>query len=152
MDPTPNEIRKQVTMNAPVERVWQAVSQADQFGAWFGLDTMGVDFEAGRTINAKITEPEEYKDMPFVMIVEEVTPPRRFSFRWHPYAVDEKDYSSEPTTLVEFVLEPDGDGTRLTITESGFDAIPADRRATAFRSNEEGWGIQAERVREFVGG
>ena len=146
-----DQIRKEVTIKAPIERVWRAVSDAREFGTWFGLDTNGQAFEAGRTINAKITEPPEYAGMPFVMIVQEVVAPRLFSFRWHPYAVEESpDYAAEPTTLVEFVLEPEGSGTRLTITESGFDSIPEERRASAFRSNEEGWSIQAEQVRIYA--
>ena len=63
-------------------------------------------------------------------------PERFFSFRWHPYALEEGvDYSVEPTTLVTFTLEEAGAGTRLTIVESGFDAIPESRRAKAFSMN-----------------
>jgi len=45
----------------------------------------------------------------------------------------------EPSTLVVFTLEQQPDGIRLTVTESGFDQIPVDRRAKAFASNEGGW-------------
>ena len=80
-------------------------------------------------------------------------PERLFSFRWHPYAIDEKvDYSKEPTTLVEFRLEPVPEGTRLTVVESGFDRIPVERRAEAYRMNEGGWAEQMENVKRHVEG
>jgi uncharacterized protein YndB with AHSA1/START domain len=80
-------------------------------------------------------------------------PERLFSFRWHPYAVEPGvDYSAEPTTLVSFTLEDAPGGTKLAIVESGFDAIPASRRAKAFSMNEKGWASQAENIRKFVAG
>jgi uncharacterized protein YndB with AHSA1/START domain len=83
--------------------------------------------------------------------IESIEPERFFSFRWHPYAIEEGvDYSSEPTTLVTFTFEDSGKGTRLTIVESGFDAIPESRRAKAFSMNERGWTGQAENIRKFV--
>jgi uncharacterized protein YndB with AHSA1/START domain len=79
--------------------------------------------------------------------VERIDPESRFSFRWHPAAVDPKhDYSSEPTTLVEFRLEEAPDGTMLTVTESGFDSIPASRRDEAFQMNEGGWSEQLRNI------
>jgi uncharacterized protein YndB with AHSA1/START domain len=74
-------------------------------------------------------------------------PERLFSFTWHPYAVDPNiDYSQEPTTLVEFKLKPKDGGTVLSLTESGFDAIPKDRRFEAFRMNDEGWTDQMTNI------
>jgi hypothetical protein len=62
------------------------------------------------------------------------------AFRWHPFAVEPGvDYSKEPTTLVEFRLEDVANGVRLTVTESGFDGVPLERRAKAFAANEGGW-------------
>jgi uncharacterized protein YndB with AHSA1/START domain len=72
---------------------------------------------------------------------------------WCPYGGDpEVDYSGEPHTLVEFILEPAGSGTRLTIRESGFDRIPEDKRQDAFVGNTEGWNIQAENIAKHVEG
>ncbi len=76
-----------------------------------------------------------------------------FSFRWHPYAVDPKqDYSKEPTTLVVFELQDHPEGTRLKITESGFDQIPLARREEAFRMNSGGWEEQVRNIAKYVGG
>ena len=78
-------------------------------------------------------------------------PERLFSFTWHPYAVDlQRDYSKEPSTLVEFRLEPKGDGTLLTLTESGFSKLPADRRLEAFRMNDGGWTEQMKNIERHV--
>jgi hypothetical protein len=76
---------------------------------------------------------------------------RLFSLRWHPYAVDlGTDYSGEPTTLVMFELEEVDGGTRLTLSESGFDRIPLARRAEAFTSNQQGWEAQAKLIAKYL--
>jgi uncharacterized protein YndB with AHSA1/START domain len=80
-----------------------------------------------------------------------MTPPTYFSYRWHPNAVDpDVDYSNEPTTLVEFELSERAGGTRLTITESGFDELPAERRATALHMNDQGWAAQLDNIGKHV--
>ena len=77
--------------------------------------------------------------------------PHRFAFTWHPYAIDRAvDYSGERPTTVEFRLERQGDGTRLTVTESGFDALPPARRDAALRSNEGGWTAQMDNIRDWL--
>jgi hypothetical protein len=94
---------------------------------------------------------EKYSGMKFGFIVDRIEPMRRFSFRWHPFSIDPNyDYSKEPTTLVEFMLEPKDGGTQLTIVESGFDAIPIERRADAFEANDEGWEAQAKMVEKYL--
>jgi uncharacterized protein YndB with AHSA1/START domain len=62
------------------------------------------------------------------------------------------DYSKEPTTLVEFKLEEEqgGASTAVTIVESGFDKIPLNRRAEAFRKNDNGWAGQATNLARYV--
>ena len=83
--------------------------------------------------------------------IETMEPTRFFSFRWHPYAIEPGvDLSAEPKTRVSFTLEDAGAGTRLTIVESGFDAIPESRRAKAFTMNSKGWDGQAENIRKFL--
>jgi hypothetical protein len=78
-------------------------------------------------------------------------PERLFSYNWHPYAVDPAiDYSKETPTLVEFHLETIEGGTLLTVTESGFEKIPADRRAEALRMDEGGWTAQMKNIERHV--
>jgi uncharacterized protein YndB with AHSA1/START domain len=146
-----DRIEKRVTLRAPRSRVWQALSRAEEFGKWFGVK-LERDFAEGATVRGKITI-KKYEDAMFEMFVERIQPERLFSYRWHPYAIDPKhDYSSEPTTLVEFRLEEseDGKGTELTIVESGFDRLPATRRAEAFRMNEGGWSGQIKNIERHV--
>ena len=85
--------------------------------------------------------------------VTRIEPEHYFSYRWHPYAIDPNvDYSTEPTTLVEFHLDEidDGKATAVTIVESGFDQIPLARRAEAFRMNDGGWTSQAKKLAAYV--
>jgi hypothetical protein len=78
-------------------------------------------------------------------------PERLFSYTWHPYAVDLKvDYSREEPTLVEFHLQPTAVGTLLTVIESGFEKIPRERRAEAYRRNDGGWAQQMTNIQAYV--
>lgn len=167
-----DRIQKQVTLKAPVSRVWQAIADAKQFSRWFGFTLEG-DFVPGKRMKgrfdgtldeAAIMAYQESLGVPPSKVklpdpevafctVERVDPERYFSFRWIPYGVDaEADLDNEPTTLVEFMLEPVPEGTRLTIVESGFEKVPAHRRLRAFRMNEGGWSAQAENVKRYVEG
>ena len=147
---TADTIQKEIVLKAPRSRVWKAISDPQEFGTWFRMDMTGVRFEPGKPVQAKMTYPG-YEGMPFEIVIDRIEPERLFSFRWHPYGIDpDYDYSEEPMTLVEFELEEVEAGTRLTITESGFDAIPLARRAEAFRMNSEGWEIQIRNIEAYV--
>jgi hypothetical protein len=98
---------------------------------------------------AKSQEP--YAGKEFSITVDRIEPEAYFSFRWHPFAVDPNvDYSSEPMTLVEFVLEEVSEGVRLTIRESGFENLTEERRMTSFPMEEQGWTAQARLIEMFV--
>jgi uncharacterized protein YndB with AHSA1/START domain len=155
-----DRIVKRIFLRAPLERVWRAISESRQFGAWFGLQFDG-EFAAGQPISGVIVptkaDPEvaktqeKYSGMKVGFIVDRIEPMRLFSFCWHPFGIDPNyDYSKEPTTLVEFTLEPKDGGTELSIVESGFDAIPIERRAAAFEANGEGWEAQAKMVEKYL--
>jgi uncharacterized protein YndB with AHSA1/START domain len=146
---TTNEIVQQVVLHVPVERVWRAISDSSEFGAWFGM-TCGRSFERGAEVPCEITSEGEYRGTEFAIWIEEVRPPSLLSFRWHPGAPAPDGYSSEPTTLVSFALEPHPEGTHLTIVESGFDDIPLERRAEAFSGNSEGWRLQTEAIAAYL--
>jgi len=149
---TTDRIVKEIVLKAPLSRVWKAISDAQEFGEWFKVDMSGQTFRPGQPVHAKMTYPG-YEGMPFEIVVAHVEPERLVSFRWHPYDIDPNDDNSdEPMTLVEFELEEVDGGTKLTVTESGFDNIPLARRAEAFRMNSEGWRIQVENVRKYVEG
>jgi uncharacterized protein YndB with AHSA1/START domain len=145
-----NRIEKTITIKAPQARVWKAISDAKEFGSWFKMSLNGA-FTPGAKLVGTLTENPPYKGLTFDLVVEKVEPETLLSYRWHPYAVDTKvDYSQEPMTLVELRLAAIEGGTRLTVTETGFDQIPAHRRAEALRMNDGGWAEQVQRVRQYV--
>jgi uncharacterized protein YndB with AHSA1/START domain len=144
-----DRIEKQVTLDAPRSRVWRALTDVSQFNTWFGV-SLATPFKPGAEVKGKI-DIKNYDHVTMHIWIETMEPERVFSFRWHPYAVEAGvDYTAEPTTLVTFTLEDAPNGTKLTIVESGFDAIPASRRAKAFSMNEKGWAGQAENLRKFL--
>ncbi len=144
-----DRIEKQVTYDAPRSRVWRALTDVTQFNKWFGV-TLTSPFIAGAEVSGKFAHPK-YEQFTMTIWIETLEPERLFSFRWHPYAIEEGvDYAAEPTTLVTFTLAEVAGGTRLTIVESGFDAIPESRRAKAFSMNSNGWNGQIENIRKFL--
>lgn len=144
-----DRIEKRVVLRAPRGRVWRAITDAGEFGTWFGVKLEG-PFTEGANVRGRITYPG-YEHLTMDVFVERIDPERYFAYRWHPAAVDPKaDYSQEPTTLVEFHLEEADQATVLTIVESGFDRIPLARRAEAFRMNEGGWTEQVRNIERHV--
>jgi uncharacterized protein YndB with AHSA1/START domain len=146
-----DRIEKSIDIAAPVDRVWRALTDFEEFGAWFRVRVDG-PFAAGEVSRGHMTYPG-YEHLKWEVRVVAMDEPLLFAFTWHPYAVDpDRDYSDEPPTRVEFRLEPAEGGTRLTVTESGFEAIPAERRDEALRMNERGWETQVGNVRAHVEG
>ena len=152
----PDRIEKTIVLRAPRARVWRALTNADEFGSWFGMKFNG-QFAPGVRLRGVMTpttvDPEvaslqkPHEGMPFEIIIDRIEPERVFSFRWHPFAIDANvDYSHEPTTLIVFELEPVGADIKLTVTESGFDQIPLERRASMFAGNEQGWTMQTKLI------
>ena len=142
-------IEKKIALAAPVSRVWRALTDHREFGEWFRVKIDG-PFKAGEVSRGHITYPG-YEHIKWEAVIQTIDPERLFSFTWHPYAIDPKvDYSKEPPTLVEFRLEKTAEGTLLTVTESGFDKIPSDRRIEAFRMNEGGWAEQVKNIAAYV--
>jgi uncharacterized protein YndB with AHSA1/START domain len=147
---TTDRIEKEIVLRAPRARVWRALANAEEFGAWFGMKLEGA-FAPGGHVHGQITLPG-HGQVTIEIAIERMDPQSRMSYRWHPYAVESGvDYSSEPTTLVEFQLEEVANGTRLKMVESGFDLIPLARRAEALRMNDAGWAEQLENIARHVG-
>jgi uncharacterized protein YndB with AHSA1/START domain len=155
-----DRIEKKVLLRAPLDRVWRAVSDSVEFGHWFGVQFDG-PFVAGSAVRGVITpttvddkvakSQEPYAGRGQTWEIVAVEPQRRFAYRWHPFAVEPGvDYSDEPTTLVEFTLDETTDGVWLTIVESGFGAIPAERRAAAIEANSGGWTAQVDLVQKYL--
>jgi uncharacterized protein YndB with AHSA1/START domain len=150
MDTSTDRIERKILLRAPVARVWRALSDAKEFGDWFGVDFKGKSFVAGKSVQGRITYPG-YEHVVMEVFIERVVPNRLLSWRWHPAAVDPAvDYSPEPTTLVVFELEEVAGGTSLSVVESGFDKIPPARRVAAFRMNSSGWDAQMKNIEKHV--
>jgi uncharacterized protein YndB with AHSA1/START domain len=157
---TTDRIEKKILLRASRARVWRALTDAAEFGSWFGMKLDG-PFVAGAMLGGIIVptqadrsvaaQQKAFEGKPVSLQIEQIEPERLFSFRWHPFAVDPGvDYASEPTTLVAFELAEAPGGTLLTVTESGFDRIPLARRAQAFSSNEQGWAIQVTLIEKHL--
>lgn len=155
-----DRIEKKILLRAPRKRVWRALTDSSEFGAWFGVKFDG-PFVAGARVTGKIvgtavdanvaTAQQQYADVPFEITIERIEPERLFSFRWHPGAVERGyDYSHEPKTLIVFTLEEVAEGVMLTVTESGFDQIPLARRAKAFESNQQGWTVVVTLIEKYL--
>jgi uncharacterized protein YndB with AHSA1/START domain len=147
---TTDRIEKKFEVIAKRSRVWRAISSSAEFGTWFRME-LDRPFAPGATVFGRLTIPG-YEHVTVEIQVEKVEPEGYFSYRWHPAAIDPAiDYAAEPMTLVEFRLEETARGTAITITESGFDRLPASRRAEAFRMNEAGWAGQSKHLASYVG-
>jgi len=157
-----DRIEKKILLHAPRSRVWRALADSTEFGAWFGMKfdkpfapgTLMRGVLVGTQVNAEVAKLQKtHEGLAFEITIEKMEPERLFSFRWHPNAVERGvDYSAEPTTLVEFLLEEVANGVMVTVTESGFDRIPLARRAQAFSANEGGWAIMVKVLGEYLGG
>jgi uncharacterized protein YndB with AHSA1/START domain len=144
-----DRIEKEIVVRATRARVWRALTDAAEFGRWFGVE-MKDAFVPGKRALGRITYPG-YEHLTMDVVVERMEPESVFSFRWHPAATEAgRDYSSEERTLVVFELSDAPGGTRVRVVESGFDRVPPGRRAEAFRLNAEGWTEQMQNIRKHV--
>ena len=144
-----NQIQKTIELNASIPRVWKALTDYKEFGEWFRVN-INAPFVEGQASTGNMTYPG-YEHVKWAAVIQKIDSEKTFSFTWHPYAIDPNvDYSNETPTLVEFTLEKTATGTRLTVTESGFDKIPEHRFAEAFRMNEGGWTAQMTNIQEYV--
>jgi uncharacterized protein YndB with AHSA1/START domain len=144
-----NQIEKRIELKAPLTRVWRALTDHREFGEWFRVK-LEAPFVPGKVARGQILYPG-YEHVKWEAVIKEMQPEKLFSFTWHPYAVDTStDYSGETPTLVEFRLQPSGQGTLLVITESGFDKIPAHRQIEALRMNDGGWAEQIRNIERHV--
>jgi uncharacterized protein YndB with AHSA1/START domain len=144
-----DRIEKRIELNAPISRVWRALTDYREFGEWFLVKLDG-PFVPGQVSRGHITYPG-YEHVQWEVVVQKMESERLFSFTWHPYAIDPKmDYSKESSTLVEFRLEKTASGTLLLLTESGFEDIPENRRAEAFLRNDGGWTEQMKNIEKHV--
>jgi uncharacterized protein YndB with AHSA1/START domain len=150
MSSSTDRIERTILLKAPRARVWRALSNAEEFGGWFGVDFKGQSFAAGKLVRGQVTYPG-YEHIAMEVLIERMIPERLLSWRWHPAAIDPAvDYSAEPMTLVVFEIEEGEGGVVLRVVESGLDGIPPARRSTVFRLNTSGWDEQITNIEKHV--
>jgi uncharacterized protein YndB with AHSA1/START domain len=142
----PDQIESEVVIDAPIERVWALITEADHFGSWFADSGAKIDLRPGGAMSLSWEKHGTVRAR-----VERVEPPRLFSYRWA-NAVDSEPVEGH-STLVEFSLAAEGTGTRVRVVESGFaslDTSDEDRRRQ-IDDNTEGWAIQLRNLTEQAG-
>lgn len=145
-----DKIEKTIDLKASAERVWRAITDHNEFGEWFRV-ALEKPFIVGEITEGNITY-EGYEHMRLEARVKTMDTNKLFAFYWCPIG-DENGNAplGEMETLVEFQLEEIESGTRLTIIESGFSALPDDqRRVDALRRNSEGWEGQTLNIAAHV--
>ena len=144
-----SRIDREITINAPPERVWRALTNPEELSAWFKVRIEGKlapDTEVWMT-----STHVGYEGQRFQVRIVEMSPPRRFVWQWHPGEVDPSvDYSREPRTTVTFTLEPVAGGTRVRVEETGFEAIDLARRAKVHADNSQGWAEVLGWLRQYA--
>ena len=144
-----DRMEEKIILRVPRARVWRALAEAEEFGAWFGVKLAG-KFAPGAAVKGTITE-KGYEGLPFEIVIERMEPQRLFSWRWHPYAVDPGvDYTAEPRTLVVCELKEVSGGTALTLVESGFHGVEVGRREKAYRMHQQGWAAQMKSIERYL--
>lgn len=145
-----DRIERSVLISVPRSRVWRALSNAEEFGTWFGVNLKGKTFARGQRVRGSFTI-KGHEHCMFDIVVERIEPEQLLSYRWHPYAMDSKiDYDKEERTVVTFTLKDSGEGTLLTVVETGFDNVPPARRLEAFRMNSRGWEAQLGNIQHHA--
>ncbi len=143
-----DQIERETTIEAPVERVWALLTESEHVGRWFGDAGAEIDLRPGGEMVMRWAEHGETRGR-----VEAVEPHRRFAYRWAPYR---DPGGTEPdegnSTLVEFTLSAEGDATRLRVVESGFAALACsdEQRAKNLASNTEGWGLELGDLADYA--
>jgi uncharacterized protein YndB with AHSA1/START domain len=144
----PDQIEREVVIDAPVQRVWALITDPEHVGRWFGDAGAEIDLRPGGEMRMHWEEHGTAQAR-----VQRVEPPSVFAYRWAPF----KDPGgAEPvegnSTLVEFTLAPEGDGTRVRVVESGFGSLAASeqQRLENLEGNTEGWRIELGHLAEHA--
>jgi uncharacterized protein YndB with AHSA1/START domain len=140
----PERIEREILIDAPLDVVWAVVTEPQHVGTWFS-DSAKIDLRSGGEGTLTWREHGTVR-----VRVERVEPPHSFSFRWaRPMGVEPAEGNS---TLVEFSLSADGEGTRLRVVESGFPdlELAEAERARYAEENEQGWNLELGELREYV--
>jgi uncharacterized protein YndB with AHSA1/START domain len=137
----PDRIERTISVTHPPEKVWAAITTAEGLGTWFGQKAT-VDLRVGGL--ARLTWDGGYTNE---LRIERLEPPRVFGWTWAISGLPEDD---PRRTYVEFTLEPDAAGTRLTVVETGFAQLPSDLHTGAYGGNVEGWQKELDELVDYL--
>ena len=137
----PDRIERNVQLAHPPAKVWAALTTPEGLSAWFG-DKATMDLRQGGAAQMTFRS-----GLTVDMRVERVEEPTVFGFTWPIYGLPEDD---PRRTYVEFTLEPDGAGTRLTVVETGFAQLPGDAYGQAYDGNTRGWGSELGELADYL--
>jgi uncharacterized protein YndB with AHSA1/START domain len=141
-----DSIEREILIQAPVAVVWTVVTEPEQIAGWFS-DAVELDLRPGGEALFHWRDHESAVEGR----VERVEPPHLFSFRWVVGAGGKLDEHN--STLVEFRLSAEGEGTRLTVVESGFAAlaVPEGERRRHYEDHTRGWDREVGDLSDYVG-
>jgi uncharacterized protein YndB with AHSA1/START domain len=135
-------VERSICIDAPLQRVWQAITDVKQIEAWYspGTPWRSSDFRVGGTLGTY--DPQTNMDK-FVQVIEVLDPPRKLSLRSVPAL-------PELPEVTTYTLREEGDGTRLTISNSGYELKASDTRNGQMEQNAFGYGMMLENLRAFL--
>lgn len=137
-------IERTVRVESPIERVWTALTNADELKCWFG-DSAEVDLRVGGAIRIGWSEYDTTTDC----VIEEIDPPSRFSYRW-----DTKPDATGKVwmTTVTFTLAEADGFTTVTVIESGLSALPEELYDGTMEENSSGWTAELADLQQILEG
>jgi uncharacterized protein YndB with AHSA1/START domain len=129
------KIERSIWINAPRERVWQAVTDPAQIQQWFSTST--AISRSGDTFSIRVGD----SDVP-VAVIEVIDPPRQLTTRNLP----------EMNIATTYTLEEEDGGTRFTVTETGLEALSEDERRKRLSEDTRGWDMALENLEAYING
>lgn len=144
MDTEFDRIEREITIDAPAERVWQLVSEP----GWFANGRRITEHRIERDGDVSYVHDPTHGRFAFRTVT--LDEPNYAAFRWH---IDADDLTSS-STLVEFWLTPTDSGVTVKVAESGFAALdePEVNRRSRFDDHTEGWPLELGLARDHLTG
>jgi len=138
-------IVREITVKAPKERVYKAITDPKQIVTWFP-DAIEGTLEVGERPIFNFGKHGKNQ-----IYVEAANPYDYFAYRWVPGSNNVTgDVLTVPNTLVEFRIETSEGMTKVTLTESGFASLPAEVAQKSFEQNSGGWEFMISRLEKIL--
>lgn len=138
-------VQRTITIAAPIDQVWAAVTEAEHIAKWFPqtavLDEVAVGAEGTFAF-------EGYGEFP--VRIEALDAPRMIAYRWGNDNTVAVPLDPAHSTVFTFTLEPIDGGTRLTVVESGFDVMSDP--AASMEGNRGGWTSELDELVAYLEG